>query len=71
MNRRLTDQTVFVSGGDFEGFLALIKEMSVSESLMRRRNGSGGVKTGGFQDARISAGGNLLTAWTAPGLEVT
>jgi len=37
-----------------------IREMSASESLMRRRNVLDGVKTGGFQDARMSPGATCL-----------
>jgi hypothetical protein len=41
-----------------------VRETSVSELLMRCRNGLDGVKTGGFQDARMSTGGAcLLPVW--------
>ena len=43
-----------------------IREMSASESLMRRRNELDGVKTGGFQDARISLGATCLLPGRRP-----
>jgi hypothetical protein len=48
-----------------------IREMSVSESLMRRRKQKGGVKTGGLSDLQDESRGNLFTAWAAPGVKVT
>jgi len=47
-----------------------IKEMSVSEPLMRCRNIRDGVKTGvlaGFQD---KSRGNLFTVWAASGIKM-
>ncbi len=43
-----------------------IREMSVSEPLMRRRNELDGAKTGGFQDARMSPGGTCLLPGRRP-----
>jgi hypothetical protein len=48
-----------------------IREMSVSESLMRRRKQKGGVKTGGLSTFQDESRGNLFTAWAAPGVEMT
>ena len=43
-----------------------IREMNVSEPLMRRRNELDGVKTGGIQDARMSPGGTCLLPGRRP-----
>jgi hypothetical protein len=43
-----------------------IREMNVSEPLMRRRNELDGVKTGGFQDARMSPGGTYVLPGRRP-----
>jgi hypothetical protein len=47
-----------------------IREMNVSEPLMRRRKQKDGVKTGGLSTFQDESRGNLLTAWAAPGVEV-
>ena len=48
-----------------------IWEMSVSESVMRRRKEEDGVKTGGLSDLHDESRRNLFTAWAAPGVKVT
>ena len=47
-----------------------IREMNVSEPLMRRRKQEDGVKTGGHSIFQDESRGNLLTAWAAPGVKV-
>jgi hypothetical protein len=47
-----------------------IREMNLSEPLMRRRKQEDGVKTGGLSTFQDESRGNLLTVWAAPGVEV-
>jgi hypothetical protein len=47
-----------------------IKEMSVSEPLMRCRNIRDGVKTGVLADLQDKLRGNLFTAWAASGIKM-
>jgi hypothetical protein len=47
-----------------------IKEMSVSESLMRCRNIRDGVKTGVLAGLQDKLRGYLFTAWAASGIKM-
>ena len=47
-----------------------IKEMSVSEPLMRCRNILDGVKTGVLGDLQDKSRGDLFTVWAASGIEM-
>jgi len=47
-----------------------IKEMSVSEPLMRCRNIRDGVKTGVLAGLQDKLRGNLFTAWAASGIKM-
>ena len=47
-----------------------IKEMSVSEPLMRCRNIRDGVKTGVLGGPQDKSRGSLFTVWSASGIEM-